>query len=84
MRKEEVWSVPIRRVTSFFETQADMTPDGEHRFTFGSCRITLEEAAPADTGIIAVSRTRLIMEGDDADATAAYRRFFLHFLSAGG
>ena len=84
MMKEEIWSVPIHRVRTFFREQKDMTEESIDCFTFGTCRVTLTELKPRDMGIWTVKQIRVHMEGGDADVESVYHRFFNRFLSIGG
>ena len=84
MTKEEIWSVSIDRVRSFFRSQADVTEESADRYTFREVRITLEELEPPDTGFWSARRIRLRMEGPEADLKVIHHRYFLQFLSAGG
>ena len=82
MHKEEVWSVSIRRASSFFREQKDVTVIDDTTFQFGSCRIVLTELPPK--GAWAIARIQLLMDGDDADVNVIYRRFMIQFLTTGG
>ena len=84
MVKSEVWSVSRDRVRAFFRSQPDVKEENPDRFLFGNCRITLTEQESEGTGIWATVRTRIHIEGEESQARAIYRRFFLQFLSAGG
>ena len=84
MTKEEIWGVSIERAKAFFRSQEDVTEEKEAAFAFRRVWITLEELEPAGTGMWAVRRTRLRMEGPDEEVNAIHHRYFLQFLSAGG
>ena len=84
MRKDEIWSVSIQRVRSFFRAQADVTAESGNAFSSRSCRLGLGAPEPGGSGIWAAGRTRIRMEGPPEDVEAIYRRFFMQFLSAGG
>ena len=84
MIKEETWSVSIQRARSFFREQEDVTEESVNVFLFGSCRITLTELKPKGMGVWAAKRTKVTMEGEDADVEEIYHRFFIRFLTTGG
>ena len=84
MRKEEIWSVPIRRVRDFWGAQPDVLTEADDRWKFRSCRILLEELPSRGAGMWAAPRVRICMEGEESDVLHIHRRFFLQFLSAGG
>ena len=83
MLKEETWSVSIQRARSFFREQPDVT-ETETGFQFAQCKIRLQPCSGQLMGKWEQQRTIVILEGPDADTDRIYRRFFLHFLSAGG
>ena len=83
MVKEEIWSITIDRARAFFRDQKDVT-ENAGGFVYGSCRIQLTGLEPAGTGIWAIKRIQLRLEGEAADVEAIYHRFFMQFLSAGG
>ncbi len=83
MRKEQVWSISTERAERFFRAQPDVLPDGDG-FRFRDCRITLTTLPPKGAGMWNAPQTKLTIDGSDADVSAIYYRFFLHFLSAGG
>ena len=84
MIKEETWSVSLQRARAFFREQADVTEESANVFLFGSCRVTLTELKPKGMGVWAAKRIKLQMEGEDADVSELYHRFFIQFLSTGG
>ena len=84
MTKEEIWSISPERARAFFRNQKDVTEENANTFRFLSCRIILTELEPGGTGIWAVKRIRLRLEGEPADVENIYHRYFLQFLSAGG
>ena len=84
MLKEEIWSVPLGRVRDFFGKQSDVSQLEESAFSFGTCRICLTALPPSGNSMWVTDRTRLRLEGETADVTKIYHRFFLQFLSAGG
>ena len=83
MRTDENWAVAPERIAAFFREQPDVHADGDG-FHYRSCAITLESIPGKSMGKWAIPRTRVIMDGDDADVRKIPRRFFLRFLSAGG
>ena len=84
MVKEETWSVSIQRIRGFFRMQDDVTEENVNCFVFGTCRIILTELKPKCMGAWSTQRTRIHLEGSEADAEQIYYRFFIQFLSAGG
>ena len=84
MMKEETWSVPIQRARAFFREQEDVTEESINNFTFRSCRIALTELEPTGMCVWAAKRSKVQMEGDDADVEDIYHRYFIQFLSTGG
>ena len=84
MTKDEIWSISIQRARRFFREQADVREENPDEFTFGTCRIRLTEPEPGKVGSWTIRRTRLQMEGGDADTAVIYHRYFTQFLSAGG
>ena len=84
MIKEEIWSISIQRARSFFRDQEDVTENGLNDFTFGTCQIRLTELKPKGMGIWAAQRIKIYMEGEDADVSEIYHRYFMQFLSTGG
>ena len=84
MTKEETWSVSLQRVRTFFREQDDVLEEGSDTFAFRSCRITLTELKPKGMGVWAAKRTRVCLNGEDADVENIYHRFFIQFLSTGG
>ena len=84
MIKEETWSVSIQRARAFFREQADMEEESSTVFTSKTCRVQLTELKPKGMGIWAAQRIKLYMEGEDADVSEIYHRYFMQFLSTGG
>ena len=84
MVKEEIWSISIQRARAFFREQEDVTENGIHDFSFGTCRIHLTELKPKGMGIWAAKRIQVRMEGEVADVEHIYHRYFIQFLSTGG
>ena len=84
MVKEEIWSISIQRARAFFREQEDVTENGIHDFSFGTCRIHLTELKPKGMGIWATKRIQVRMEGEEADVEHIYHRYFIQFLSTGG
>ena len=84
MVKDEIWSIPVQRICAFFRRQEDVCEVDSSVFLFHSCRITLSELEPNKIGPWEISRTRIHIEGEEADAKSIYNRFFNQFLSAGG
>ena len=80
---DENWAADPARVRGFFAAipGAVVTEDG---FLAEGCRIRLTDVPGTLMGKWGIRRTRLILEGPDEAAASLYRRFFLHFLSAGG
>ena len=79
----ENWAIKTDRIREFFRSQEDVT-ESEGIFFYKSCRITLTPLTPSQTGIFAVSRTAVQIDGPDEEAYEIHHRFFLRFLSAGG
>ena len=84
MIKEETWSVSIQRARAFFRDQEDMVEESSTVFTCKSCRVQLTELKPKGMGIWAAQRIKIHMEGEDADVSEIYHRYFMQFLSTGG
>ena len=84
MLKEETWSVSMERARAFFRSLEDVTEESSTVFLFNSARVTLTELKPKGMGVWAAKRIKLQMEGEDADVTELYHRFFIQFLSTGG
>lgn len=84
MVKEETWSISIERARQFFREQQDVTEENRNLFVYGSCRIALTELKPKGMGVWAAKRMRVHMEGEDADVSVIYHRFFIRFLTTGG
>ena len=84
MIKEETWSVSIQRARAFFRDQEDMVEESSTVFTYKSCRVQLTELKPKGMGIWAAQRIKIHMEGEDADVSEIYHRYFMQFLSTGG
>lgn len=84
MVKEEIWGVPIERIRQFFREQEDVTEQDDNHFSYANCAITLWELKPRGLGIWTSRRTRIHIEGNDADVSEIYHRFFIRFLTAGG
>ena len=84
MIKEETWSVSIQRARAFFREQEDMVEESSTVFTYNSCRVQLTELKPKGMGIWAAQRIKIYMEGEDADVSEIYHRYFMQFLSTGG
>ena len=84
MVKDEIWSIPVQRICAFFRLQENVTEAASSVFLFHSCRITLSELEPNKIGPWEISRTRIRLEGEEADTQSIYSRFFNQFLSAGG
>ena len=82
MLLDENWAISTERIREFFRSQRDVT-ESEGIFFYKSCRITLTPLPP-QTGIFAVSRTEILMDGPDEEVREIHKRFFLRFLSAGG
>ena len=83
MISDESWGIPLARIQAFFSHQPDVTNCGDV-FLFGNCRITLTALPGHRLGPWEMPLTRVKMEGPDQDVQTIHRRFFLHFLSAGG
>ena len=84
MIKEETWSVSIQRARSFFREQEDVLEESPTVFTYNTCRVQLTELKPKGMGIWAAQRIKVYMEGEDADVSEIYHRYFMQFLSTGG
>ncbi|MBO4947794.1 MAG: hypothetical protein J6K99_05805, partial [Peptococcaceae bacterium] len=83
MRREEIWSVSIARITAFFDIQQDITKTTAG-YQYQDCRITLTALPPKETARFAVPRTLVVFEGSDEAVSAIYHRFLIQFLTAGG
>lgn len=80
---DEDWGISPERIADFFRSQEDVSSDGES-FSYGQCRITL---TPLEGRIMErwpIRRTAVHMDGPEEEVKLIHRRFFLHFLSAGG
>ena len=84
MMKEEIWSIAIQRARAFFREQEDVTEESPNEFVYGSCKILLTELKPKGMGVWAAKRIKVHMEGNDADVSEIYHRYFIQFLSTGG
>ena len=84
MMKEEIWSISIQRARVFFREQEDVIEESSNVFLFQTCRIQLTELKPKGMGIWAAQRIKIHMEGEDADVSEIYHRYFMQFLSTGG
>ena len=84
MIKEETWSVSIQRARAFFRDQEDVLEESPTVFTYKTCRVQLTELKPKGMGIWAAQRIKVYMEGEDADVSEIYHRYFMQFLSTGG
>lgn len=83
MHYNENWAVDHTRATAFFDAQPDVRRT-DNGYRYKNCFIAVTALAPNKQGIFSFPRTHLIIQGPDEEATAIHRRFFLHFLSAGG
>lgn len=83
MRIDENWAVAPERVSAFFLEQADVQAEGDG-FLYRSCTISIQAVPGQAMGKWEILRTRVIMDGNDADVQEIHHRFFLRFLSAGG
>ncbi len=83
MLLDENWAIKTSRIREFFRCQDDIT-GSENTFYYKNCRITLLPLPPLQTGIFAVSRTQVRMDGPEEELREIHHRFFLRFLSAGG
>ena len=84
MMKEETWGIAIDRARAFFREQDDVREENRNLFHYNDCRVTLTELKPKGMGVWSAKRTKVHMEGDDADVEAIYHRFFIRFLTTGG
>ena len=82
MLLNENWAISTKRIREFFRSQRDVI-ESEGVFFYKSCCITLTPLPP-QSGIFAVSRTEVRMDGPDEEVLKIHQRFFLRFLSAGG
>lgn len=62
----------------------DAESGGEVLIRCGACKVKLSPLPLHPVGPVAVPRTLVEISGPDGDAGELYRRFFLHFISAGG
>ena len=83
MRREEIWSVSIARITAFFDIQQDITKTTAG-YQYQDCRIALTALPPKEAARFAMPRTQVVFEGSDAAVSAIYHRFLIQFLTAGG
>lgn len=84
MVKEEIWSVSMDRARAFFHSQEDVLEQETNLFSYKSCSARITELKPKGMGVWAAKRMKLHMEGEDADVSELYHRFFIQFLSTGG
>ena len=80
----EVWGIPKARIGAFLHSQADVLPCGEDRFSFLGCSICLTELPDRAAGPLSFPNTRVEFHGPESETAEIYRRFVLHFISAGG
>ena len=83
VRIDENWAVAPERISAFFLEQEDVRAEGAG-FRYRSCMIVLIPLSGQAMGKWEILRTRIKMDGDDADVQEIHHRFFLRFLSAGG
>ena len=83
MLLDENWAISSERIREFFRSQRDVT-ESKSIFFYKNCRITLTPLPPSQTGIFAISRTQILMDGPETEVREIHKRFFLRFLSAGG
>lgn len=83
MHQEEIWAVPLDRITGFFLRQAETVPAGDWLY-WKDCIVILQTLPPRPMGPWPIPQTRVIIHGPDEQAKELYRRFFLTFVSAGG
>ena len=84
MTKEETWGIAIDRARAFFREQEDVQEENRNLFLHGTCRVALTELKPKGMGVWAAKRTKVVMEGEEADVEKIYHRFFIRFLTTGG
>ena len=84
MTKEETWGIAIERARAFFREQEDVQGENRNLFLHGTCHIALTELKPKGMGVWAAKRTKVVMEGEEADVEEIYHRFFIRFLTTGG
>ena len=82
MMINENWAVSKKRIDEFFLSLDGIRKYGD-TYAYKGCTVTLTETS-GQVGSIPVSRTQIVITGDDEDVGALYKRFFLRFLSAGG
>ena len=75
MTKDEIWSISYQRVCTFFRQQEDVAEENPSVFLFRTCRITLAELEPNKIGSWEIRRTRIHLEGENADVESIYHRF---------
>ncbi len=83
VRMDENWAVAMDRISAFFREQPDVQADGDG-FRYRSCTISMQAVPGQAMGKWEIPRTRVMMDGNDADVQEIHHRFFLRFLSAGG
>lgn len=83
MRKEEEWAIDKNRISAFFQEQPGSVPV-ESGYTFPGCHIAVTALESRRMAGLALPRTKVVFEGEDAAVSAVYRLFLLRFLSAGG
>lgn len=84
MHIDENWAVSLDRVQQFFAEQSDVILDSENRYLYADCIISLQTVSPQSGLPFVIPRTRILIDGNEADVKTIHRRFFLRFLSAGG
>ena len=84
MTKEETWGIAIDRARAFFREQEDVQEENQNLFLYGTCRVTLTELKPKGMGVWAAKRTKVVMEGEDADVEEIEETSICHFIYPGG
>ena len=83
MIRDELWSVSIKRIRAFFDSQPNVTPT-DTGYQYGKCHITLTEVPPRDSAHFSIPRTQVVSDGLDADVSEIYHSFMIQFLTTGG
>lgn len=81
MEYNEIWAVSTGQAEEFFQQNPAVQYDGSNYF-YKNCIITIEKLPERE--ILKIPQTRIVMSGQDSDTEEIHKKFFLHFLSAGG
>lgn len=84
MQINEVWSISFERLDAFFRSQADVCLTGDMRYSCGESECSVTVLPLRRVGSLRFPQCRVVFTGPEESTAAFYRRFYLHFLSAGG